>query len=291
MRSEEEIRAIYNRFVEDVERREEKLEHDIPELDECIGVSDMLLRPPKTWEEGDKSLRTLPVLDAYREEIEGVSKETKELLVGLDANINVLDDIIDTRTLEKHEKVELTANTAFSALLAYRNVPEEHAEEFSQMALQYLTELFQIPLVERETIETIESTEDRKEVIEAAKRAYSYRARDIDVFAKAPALLNNLSTTDEERISEDLRTFRAKQLVVKDVHDVERDLEDRDITPVIKIMESYEESEAFHIIKNIISSFQYSDEGDESYAEALSNRLKPFDEQLVTRKKKAVSVS
>lgn len=268
---------IYKNLVEDVREREAELQKDDGFGDkEVTGVSKLLERPPETWENDQKSLRTAPSVFVYEESGQEVDESTRELLTGLDASINVLDDIIDTKDLGKRERVELTANAAFSGMLSFTNTPDEYRDEVQDMVTQYLTELFQIPMVEEEEIDNIREAETVDDAIEPSRASYSYRSRDIDAFAQIPSLFNNQDYPNQ--ITEDLQNFRAKELVIKDIHDISRDLQDDDITPVIELMNKAEsKQDAYTAVEKLIESFDYSAQGKESYGDELDQMLPELD--------------
>lgn len=267
---------IYDELVKDVERREKDLQENDQAIDEVTGVSRLLKRPPETWENDQKSLRTAPSVFVYEEAGHQVDKSTRELLTGLDASINVLDDIIDSKDLGKRERVELTANAAFSGMMSFSNTPDEYRDEVQDMVTQYLTELFQIPMIEEEEIGKIRQAEHVNDAIEPSRESYSYRARDIDAFARIPSLFNDKEYPNS--LTEDLRSFRARELIIKDIHDVARDLNDNDITPVIELMNKAEsKQEAYDAVESLIDSFDYTAQGREEYGAKLDQMLPELD--------------
>lgn len=264
---------IYGELVEDVRQREQELQRE--ELDsEAAGVAGLLERPIETWADDEKSLRTAPVIVAYDESGVGVEEDTREILTGLDASINVLDDIIDTGDLGKQEKVELTANAAFSGMLAFGGAPAEYQGEVRDVVTQYLTELFQIPMVEERELSQIREADSVEEAMEPSRTSYAYRARDMDAFSQMPSVMNDMDYPNS--LTEDLRTFRAKELIAKDVHDVPRDLEDGDITPVVELMRMADSEGAYDAVNELMQSFEYTDEGQEAYGEELDQMLPEF---------------
>jgi hypothetical protein len=262
---------IYGELVEDVREREQELQENDLET-EAAGVAGLLERPVETWEDNEKSLRTAPVIVAYEESGHGVQQSAREMLTGLDASINVLDDIIDTQDLGKQEKVELTANAAFSGMLAFGSTPEQYQDEVRGVVTQYLTELFQIPMVEERELGRVRGSDSVEDALDPSCSSYGYRARDIDAFSQIPSVMNGIEYPNS--LTEDLRSFRAKELVLKDVHDVPRDLEDGDITPVIEIMDMADsEEEAYQAVRNLVDSFEYTQEGEQTYGEQLDQML------------------
>ena len=62
-----------------------------------------------------------------------------ELLTGLDANVNALDDVIDTKELPVEARISLTVNAAFSAVLMVENCPEGSRTEIRDVLTEYFT--------------------------------------------------------------------------------------------------------------------------------------------------------
>ena len=163
--SQKEVRRIYADLADDVSEREHRLGAELP-IDTTADIPARLRDAITNWQTGRKSLRTVPACNAYARYCdEPVPDPAKEVMTGLDAIINVLDDIIDTRNLTQHTKVALTLNAAFSSVLMVESCPAEAREEINDILLDYLTAVFQIPLVERELFTDITNattTRDRR---------------------------------------------------------------------------------------------------------------------------------
>lgn len=236
------LENLYNDLVNDVRNHEQNVKEYLPS-NSISEVHEFLTRPPRTWKSGVKSLRTLAVVNAYEAHLGvPISDELKKSLLGLDANINALDDIIDTQNPEKEEKVEMTAVAAFTPSLFWQNIPTGYQQNVGNYIIQYLTELFQIPKVEAEALQTIREAETKEQARIAARRTYNYRARDINAMAEITGLIHkdSLSQKERERVISDLHTYRARGLLRKDIKDVERDLDDGDFTPVLAFMKKYD---------------------------------------------------
>lgn len=184
MRLEQDLRQQYEALCTEIGDREQAIAEDVPG-DAVFGLEETLKRTVNQWETGTKSFRAVPVAEAYEAYLgEELSDGIKRALVGLDANINVLDDIIDTTEPGTEEKVAMTANAAFSSVLAFGNIPDDHREAVVDAAYQYLTELFQIPQVEQYTHQQLEAVDAPDEALVAIFDSYAYRARDINGFAR-----------------------------------------------------------------------------------------------------------
>lgn len=268
--SRREVRRIYADLAEDVSVRERRLGEDLP-VDTTADIPARLRETIDKWKRGQKSLRTVPVCNVYARHCDGtVADSMKRTLTGLDATINMLDDIIDTQGLTKRSKVALTLNVAFSSVLMVEGCPPDARAEINDVLLEYFTAVFQIPLVERELLERMTRASSPGERLDAATSFYAYRSRDIDAFARLPATTRDMDPAVEERLLEDLRSYRGRRLIFKDIRDVERDLADGDTTPVIYFLRTCDGTEEIvDVIRDLHSRFTYSGAGRRSYGDVL----------------------
>lgn len=268
--SRREIRRIQSGLADDIAARERTLAQELP-VDAPANVPARLRALVDNWESGRKSLRTVPVCNVYAAHCgREVPASVKRSLTGLDATINVLDDIIDTRELEKETKIALTINAAFSGVMLVENCPADAREDVSELLFDYYTSVFQIPLVERELLERMRSASFPAERRDAASSLYAYRARDIDAFARFPAVVMGVDEQTEQRLVDDLRAYRCRRLLFKDIADVERDLADEDRTPIIQLLESCDTTEeVVGEIEELYADFDYSEAGRQEYCDLL----------------------
>lgn len=268
--SRREIRRIQSDLADDIAARERTLADDLP-VETPADVPDRIRGLVDSWESGRKSLRTVPVCNVYAAHCgRDVPASVKRSLTGLDATINVLDDIIDTKQLEKETKIALTINAAFSGVLLVENCPADAREAVSELLFDYYTGVFQIPLVERELLERMREASFPAERRDAASSLYAYRARDIDAFARFPAVAMAVDEASEQRLVDDLRAYRCRRLLFKDIADVERDLDDDDRTPVIQLLESCDTTEdVVREIEELYAGFEYSEAGRREYGDVL----------------------
>ncbi|MFC4359143.1 hypothetical protein ACFO0N_14445 [Halobium salinum] len=266
-----EIRRIHDALADEVSARERRLGEDLP-LDATAGLGDLLHDVVDNWESGRKSLRTVPVCNVFARELDRpVSEETKRLATGLDAIINVYDDIIDTRELTTEAKIAYTVNAAFSGVAMVESCPPGAREAVNEVLLDYFTAVFQIPLVERTLFERMEAMTSRHLQLNAAATLYRYRARDIDAFAELPAAVMDVDADVADRLRADLRAYRARRLLFKDIGDVERDLDDGDTTPVVYFLQTCETTEAVvDAVEELYARFTYSDVGRDRYGDVLT---------------------
>jgi hypothetical protein len=193
-----------------------------------------------------------------------------ELLTGLDATVNTLDDAIDTKELSVETRISLTVNAAFSAVLMIENCPRGSRTEIRDVLTEYFTALFQIPLVERQLFQSMQDATTKRERQTAAQHIYAYCARDIDAFARLSAVVHEISSETEQQILQDLRTYRARRLLFKDIRDVERDLVDEDMTPIIQFIRHHDSvAPVEEAIEKLYGSFSYTDSGEAYYGDVL----------------------
>ena len=68
----------------------------------------------------------------------------------------------------------------------------------------------------------------------------------------------------------DLQAYRARRLLFKDISDVERDLRDDDMTPVIQLLQHHETTdELVAAVMDLYHRFSYSETGHERYGDQL----------------------
>lgn len=269
---DDEIYRIYRDLIEDISIREEKHRDEIP-IEGTAELPTHLDDIVNDWETGRKSLRTVPVANVYAEEFErSLEESVLRTLTGLDATVNVLDDIIDSQSPTPESRVRLTVNAAFSSVLVAENLPTENRDQANDLLRQYFTALFQIPLVERRLFDEMKAVASDPEREAAAVKSYSYRARDIDIFARLPAISSGVEPDIEQRLVQDLRTYRARRLLFKDIYDVPRDLSDGDITPIIHVLRNGRSvDETVETIERIYAEFEYTNKGIQQYGSILKH--------------------
>lgn len=265
-----EIEQIYDNLAEDVLTREERIQEELP-VDTTAEIHTHINSVAEDWKSGRKSLRTVPVCSVYARELGSPPKESiRNFLTGLDASVNILDDIIDTHELSPQVRIGLTVNAAFSAVLLAENCPPNARDEIREQLRDYFTALFQIPLVEQQLFDSMTAAESRHQRNQAAGQIYAYRSRDIEGFADVAAIEADIGTEAKQRLRSDLRTYRARRLLFKDIRDVERDLQDKDVTPIIHFLKYYQTADdVLDSVTELYSRFSYSEVGDERYGETL----------------------
>lgn len=274
--SEEEIQHIYRDLITDISTREKELRDTIP-VGTTADLPAHLRSTRNDWVSGRKSLRTVPVSNAYARELgQPVENSVLRALSGLDVIVNVLDDVIDSQSLTADTRIRLTVNAAFASVFLAENLPTERQKEGGDLLRDYFTALFQIPLVEQQLFDEMGDADSDSGREAAGVQIYSYRARDIDAFARLPALVSEITPAAEQRLIDDLRTYRARRLLFKDIHDVPRDLSDDDMTPIIHLLRHHQSvDDAVDAIERIYAEFEYTEQGNQQYSSLLKDLEEP----------------
>jgi hypothetical protein len=270
------IRTIYRRVAGEIEDHETSLAPEIP-LGQPYGLAEEIRHLISRWESGEKSLRAVPVLNAYALAFEEpIYEVTGRVLVGFDALINVLDDIIDTSDLSVEEKVTLTSNVAFAITELFSAVPPTALRDVAARLQPYFAMLFQIPAVERRLLDSFRAETDPAERQAIATQIYRYRARAMEAFAELPALVQSKVTGEQlapdsiQQVQRDLLTYRARSLLFKDIRDIERDAITDDPTPVLAHLQSTQNpGDTADFIAEVEAEFEYSERSETTYRDVL----------------------
>jgi hypothetical protein len=263
-----EIHEEYRTFVSDIEDRVTQLSSSLP-LSEPFPVHESLFDLSRQWDQGEKSLRSVPVVNLYQRVLgRPVPDDVVRALLGIDAHINALDDIIDTQTPTKEWKTGVAAVVSFSSAYAFEHVPAEVREQILDQYYDYLVELFQIPRLEREFMAQFRQASTDVARLDAATAFYSQRGTAMKIFANIPALV--LDRDFSTNIAEDLSHLKSRQLLFKDLSDVERDLQDDDVTPVLHMLQTCTtKDDVISFLENVYEQFPYSTEGRDQYGDIL----------------------
>lgn len=259
----DDITQIYASLVSDVESRENDLADDIP-IDSPQGIDRFLSTVEDSWVNGSRTLRSLPTLNVYGRYLKSpISDGVKKILVGLDAEVNAIDDLIDTRSLRREQKICFTTITAFSNIFIMEGLPNERTDEIINIKYDYFTELAQIPLIEQQLLARLRNADSREEQLSAIEEVYAYRARDIKAFAKIPARVQELDGETTSTFVSDLQTYRAHYLLYEDVRHIKRDLREGHESPVLCLLDLYDDPEQIiSIMGEIYDSFEYNERSE-----------------------------
>jgi len=177
----------------------------------------------KKWLEGKKYLRTKYARDAILE----YPKKVLKLSLLLDANINLMDDILD-ETLSRKEKafylVELLR------VLALRDsYPIE--DEVKIRISNYFNKIIFVAVSEQIFLEKMRNTEDG-DFHEVAYDYFAGRSLDMDLFLEIPLHELGYKKKEIDEVVGVGRRFRTINLMKKDLIDLEHDLESDIPTPI-----------------------------------------------------------
>lgn len=275
---EGEIEKIIQEYAEKIGKREEYLEGKVKEI---LGLEEILKRPIEDLKSGRKSSRVIPALVAFERYSGEIPESLKRTLIGFDIYIDALDDVVDTKNTDKLKRVEQTARMSHSLPLIIGGLGNLNLNKVNDGLAQYLTNLFQIPGVEKDSIEKIKKSNSHEEKIKHSKYCYDFRSKVMDGFGIIPATYFELNPKETNNILNDLRTYRARHLLFKDIEDAERDIEDEDTKPILEITK--EDPNPEKTIEKLYNSFGYSPQSEETYKKdliKLEGKPKNLDEEI-----------
>jgi len=168
------------------------------------------------WRSGKKYLRTLTVIKAFPD----YSLDSLNLSISIDAIINILDDLLD-ENLEKQAKT-------FYIVEIIRTLANYHYQK-SNKALRhcignYFNKCIMIALLEKHFYDLLRNTKENDYILKYPTYIYDIRSLDIDVFIEIPLLASNTIQFKDDIIKV-ARTYRALELIKKDILDVEHDVD------------------------------------------------------------------
>lgn len=168
------------------------------------------------WRTGKKYLRTLTAIKAFP----NYSSDSLNLSISIDAIINILDDLLD-ENLEKQAKI-------FYIVEIIRTLANYHYQK-SNEALRhcignYFNKCIMIALLEKHFYDLLRNTKENDYIIKYPTYIYDIRSLDIDVFIEIPLLASNTIQFKDD-VLKVARTYRALELIKKDILDVEHDID------------------------------------------------------------------
>jgi len=168
------------------------------------------------WRSGKKYLRTLTAIKAFPD----YSLDSLNLSISIDAIINILDDLLD-ENLEKQAKT-------FYIVEIIRTLANYHYQK-SNEALRhcigsYFNKCIMIALLEKHFYDLLRNTKGDDYLIKYPIYIYDIRSLDIDVFIEIPLLSSNTIQFKDD-VLKVARTYRALELIKKDILDVEHDID------------------------------------------------------------------
>lgn len=203
------------------------------------------------WRRGRKALRTEV---AYRA-LSGYPDSTLNASLTLDAMINLLDDIYD-EALVKEEMalyiVELIRTIANMSHLV------ENGERATME--QYFNKILVIAFSEMHYRTRIKESVSREEKLSNVIKCYEVKSTDMDVFIELPLRARGLDDETTSKYTQLGRVHRAISIIVKDLDDLEHDVEAGEETPAVLLFRDHDGS-ARRILDDCVKHFEDLAEG------------------------------
>jgi len=264
----DEVEEVYYSLMRTVRTRE--ADGETPLLDRAAGdeVSSSLSLPIELWTAGLKPTRTVPALVAYDVHVDReLFDDLSRVLVGLDVLVAMLDEFIDSKQTERRYRTDLAINIAFASLLSFGSVPESKRDAVNDAILDFLVETAQIPRIEHAVYQELTAADSPESAMDLVLSAYRYRARDISVFGRIPAIIYDVDERTARRIERDLQTYRAHYLLFDDLRDVREDRRNDTQTPVTWLVSVCDgPDEVAQYLEAVYEEFEYS---EAAYTEQL----------------------
>lgn len=232
----------------------------------------------KEWREGGKTLRTKYALNILDESGE-FSEDITLALAGLDAHINNVDDVLDSEDLDPKEQVNMQECAAKGLGHAYSNIPDDMQRDIHPIIDDYIDSVYDIPKQEKRYRVELEEADTPEQMAEVAEKCYGVRSKVVDGFFEAGAEYFDINGR-RDRMREDTRNLLARVQMVKDLYDIDEDLDDDDLGPsatIVGLTDNLEEAE--ETIEELYDRFEYSEEGQEEYGQVL-DELGPSREEI-----------
>jgi hypothetical protein len=179
------------------------------------------------WKSKKKILRTTYI---YRV-IPNYPEKFLELSILIDAIVNLLDDLYD-EILTKEQRglviIELLRLLPF--------LTKSYPVLVSSKISDYFSKIFTVAIMESIYKQLIEETKDFDEKLNYFIECYACKSKDIDLFVELPLIELDF---DEESIKKTVslfNTYRALQIISKDIIDINHDLANQTYTPIILLM-------------------------------------------------------
>ncbi|MEA2003540.1 MAG: hypothetical protein U9O53_01120, partial [archaeon] len=212
-----------NRILEELDIKDPKISKTLSNL---IDASSTKLT--EKWVSGRKYVRTYFVKKAMA----NYPEEAFDVSIQLDAIVNILDDLLDEKVDEKEKTLYIVE---FLRIFAINNAQEQNPS-ISKKIAKYFEELICIAVLEDIYYKKIENSSDPDNIIKDLIKVYNCRSNDIDIFVQIPLFeIYGDENEEGEKILKAARLFRAINLIMKDMKDIEHDIE-HDSTSAILIL-------------------------------------------------------
>lgn len=167
------------------------------------------------WNKGDKYIRTEYMLEAFSIYY---PRKFLELSIMVDAMINILDDLLDMDLDKKNKTIYILEYLRVFSLYSL-NRPGRTIQK--NMAV-YFNKLISLAIAESQYLRLISKEKSLENIIKHSIDLLLTRSLDIDIFVEiATSDINDKRET--EYIKDSARTFRAFNILKKDVFDIEHD--------------------------------------------------------------------
>jgi len=180
------------------------------------------------WRSGKKYLRTLTAIKAFPD----YSLDSLYLSISIDAIINILDDLLD-------ENLEKQAKTIYIVEII-RTLANYHYQKSNEVLRHcigtYFNKCIMIALLEKHFYGLLRNIKENDYLLKYSTYVYDIRSLDIDIFIEIPLLASNTIQFKDD-VLKVARTYRALELIKKDMLDVEHDI-DNGIDTIFTILEN-----------------------------------------------------
>ncbi|TRO49550.1 hypothetical protein E2P65_00935 [Candidatus Bathyarchaeota archaeon] len=203
------------------------------------------------WRRGRKTLRTEVALRALK----GYPDSTLNASLTLDAMINLLDDIYD-EALGKEEM----ALYIVELIRAIANMNQLVEDEGRATMEQYFNKILVIAFSEMHFRTRIKESTSYEEKLSNVIKCYEVKSTDMDVFIELPLKAKGLDDETTSKITQLGRVHRAVSIIVKDLDDLEHDVEAGEETPAVLLFRDHDGS-AKRVLDDCVKHFKDVAEG------------------------------
>lgn len=247
--------TLIERYLSMVELNLSGIDDTVHENDDQTPLEQMIRRAAgnltEKWRRGRKTLRTEVAYRALR----GYPDLTLNTSLTLDAMINLLDDIYD-EALGKEEMalyiVELIRTIA--------NMNHLVEDEKRATMERYFNKILVIAFSEMYYRTRIKESVSYEEKLLSVIKCYEVKSTDMDVFIELPLRAKGLDDETTSRYTLLGRVHRAVSIIVKDLDDLEHDVEAGEETPVVLLFRESDGS-AKRVLDDCVKHFEDMAEG------------------------------
>lgn len=205
--------------------KELKIDGEIDHNDFAFFINSGIENLIQKWRSGRKILRTnvaKEIIDDYPEKILRSS-------IIIDASINLLDDLFDEKMDKQEKGLYIIELLRINAILLNEGLNVQQQKYLSM----YYNKLLCIAIPEFIYKEKIMNSDYIDDVIRMTMQCYDCKSMDMDIFLELP-LSEMDKTSDEIQSTVDMgRIHRALVLMKKDIQDIDHDVSNDTITPMV----------------------------------------------------------